>query len=161
MNRLKWLLCAGIVLIAGPAAAEGTRFPPIKDAATVKECSTCHMAYPPQLLPARSWQAILGNLGSHFGEDASVGAQENAAIVAYLTAHAADAKATSGGTRYLKGIAASATPLRITEIPYWRRWHSEVSAARFKSPQVKSAANCEACHKGAAQGVFAEVEQEE
>ena len=147
MNRVNWLIGACLVLLAGPAVAEGTRFPPIKDAATAKECSTCHIAFPPQLLPARSWQAILGNLGNHFGEDASVAAKDNAEIVAYLTAHAADAKATSGGTRYLKGIATTATPLRITEIPYWRRWHSEVSAARFKSPEVKSAANCVACHR--------------
>jgi len=161
MHRLNCLLCTCVILMAGPAAAEGTNFPPIKDATTATECSTCHIAYPPQLLPARSWQAILGNLGNHFGEDASVAAKDNAEIVAYLTAHAADAKATPGGTRYLKGIAATATPLRITETPYWRRWHSEVSAARFKSPEIKSAANCAACHQGAEQGHFAEVEQEE
>jgi hypothetical protein len=151
------LLCLG----AAPTLAEGTHLPPITDKTVLKECSTCHMAFPPQFLPARSWQAIMAGLGSHFGEDASVAAQDNTTIVAYLTAHAADAPKTPGSARYMKGVAKTSTPLQITKMPFWLRWHNEISAARFASPQVKTAANCEACHKGAAKGVFAEVEQEE
>jgi hypothetical protein len=130
------------------------------DAATVKECSACHIVFPSQLLPARSWQAILDGLGNHFGEDASIADQDRQSIIAYLTAHAADGPATKGGARYMKGLGPTATPLRITETPYWSHKHDEISPARFKSPQVKSAANCGACHQGADKGVFIEPEDD-
>jgi len=162
MKRI-WLISAVLALTTAsamaPAMAE--EFPPVKDATVVKECSACHIVFPPQMLPARSWKALLGKLGSHFGEDATVADPDRHAIVDYLTAHAADGSATNGGGKYLRGIAANTTPLRITATPYWLRRHDEVSPARFKSPQVKSAANCAACHKGAAQGFFSEAEEEE
>ena len=155
------LLAFGVALSLGaaPALAQGTKFPPITDKTTLTECSACHLAFPPQLLPARSWQALLGNLGSHFGQSATLAAQDQATVLAYLKAHAGDAPGTPGGATYLKGLQASTTPLRITETPYWKRWHGEVSKARFA--QVKSPANCEACHKGAAKGQFTEAEEEE
>lgn len=162
MKRI-WLIPAALTLTTASAMplAMAEEFPPVKDAAVVQECSACHIVFPPQMLPARSWKALLGNLGSHFGEDATVADPDRQVIVDYLTAHAADGPATNGGGKYLRGIAATTTPLRITATPYWLRRHDEVSPARFKSPQVKSAANCAACHKGAAQGFFSEAEEEE
>lgn len=160
MTALQLLLSMAFCLGALPALAEGTRFPQVDDAATVKECSACHIVFPPQMLPARSWQAILNGLDNHFGEDASIADQDRRSIIAYLTAHGADGPATKGGARYTKGLAADATLLRITETPYWLRKHDEISPARFKSPQVKSAANCGACHQGADKGVFIEPEDD-
>ena len=32
-----------------------------------QECAACHTAYPPGLLPAASWQRLMGGLGKHFG----------------------------------------------------------------------------------------------
>ena len=34
-----------------------------------RECSDCHLAYPPRLLPARSWAKVLAGQRDHFGED--------------------------------------------------------------------------------------------
>ena len=36
------------------------------------ECSTCHVAYPPRLLPRESWRAVMSGLDKHFGSDASL-----------------------------------------------------------------------------------------
>jgi hypothetical protein len=36
------------------------------------ECGSCHLAYPPGLLPAASWQRIMIRLEGHFGDDASL-----------------------------------------------------------------------------------------
>ena len=37
-----------------------------------QECSACHLAYPPGMLPAASWQRLLSGLPRHFGTDASL-----------------------------------------------------------------------------------------
>ncbi len=137
-------LCAG----AGQAAAQAAG-----EAAYVKECAACHMAFPAQLLPARSWTAVMQGLASHFGENAALDAASTTAIAAYLAAHAADAPHMD--RHALRGLAANATPLRITETPAWIREHKgEVSAADFASPKVKTKSNCAACHRDAARGIF-------
>lgn len=157
-NARDTLALLGVMLgmSAGPAFAEGLQFPPITDPKTQQECSACHIAFPPQMLPARSWQALMDNLGQHFGEDASLAEAERKAITDYLRANAADGAGTRNAGFLIKGIAAADTPLRITETPYWKRKHREVSAAAFANPKVKSPANCGACHTGAARGTFAE-----
>jgi len=39
-----------------------------------QECGSCHFAYQPGLLPARSWSTIMQGLDQHFGENAELGA---------------------------------------------------------------------------------------
>jgi Dihaem cytochrome c len=150
------LLC---LAAAGPARAEGgATVPPIDNPVVQKECGACHMVYAPQMLPTRSWQAIMANLGDHFGENAALPASDSATIAAYLVGHAGDAPGTAIGRRFMRGIPADATPLRITDTRFWKRGHSEISAARFGAPNVKSKANCVACHRGAAAGQYGEEE---
>ena len=55
-----------------------------------KECGSCHMVYPPELLPARSWTKIMGSLQDHFGDCAQLDAATQQHIHDYLVAHAAD-----------------------------------------------------------------------
>jgi cytochrome c551/c552 len=150
------LLC---LAAAGPARAEGgPTVPPIDNPVVQKECGACHMAYAPQMLPMRSWQAIMANLGDHFGENATLAASDGTAIAAYLVAHAGDAPGTVNGRRFMRGIPVDATPLRITDTRFWKRGHSEISAASFAAPNVKSKANCVACHSAAAAGQYGEEE---
>ena len=150
------LLC---LAAAGPALAEGgATVPPIDNPVVQKECGACHMAYAPQMLPMRSWQAIMGHLGDHFGENATLPASDGTTILAYLVAHAGDAPGTANGRRFMRGIPADATPLRITDTRVWKRRHNEISAATFGAPNVKSKANCMACHSGAVAGQYGEEE---
>lgn len=109
------------------------------------ECASCHIAYPPPLLPKESWRALMGDLANHFGTDASVDANTAQEIQRYLEANAGRARA-----------GAAKPPLRITETRWFRREHDEVPAAVWKSPAVKSAANCGACHTQAERGDFSE-----
>ena len=44
--------------------------------AYVQECASCHVAYPPGMLPAASWARLMSGLGQHFGTDASFDPQE-------------------------------------------------------------------------------------
>jgi hypothetical protein len=159
MRRIASLIGVIGFLAATAALAEGARIPPVDHAATLKECGACHLAYPPQLLPARSWEKLMGDLAEHFGENASLPETTRADITAYLVGHAADAATTKQGKRFLRGIAADATPLRITETPFWQRAHGEIARSQFTSARVKTAANCVACHRNAAEGAFAEEEE--
>ena len=70
-----------------PAAADVA---PVTNKQYQAECSACHMAYPPGLLPARSWQKLMGGLSNHFGDDASLAEQTRQALTEYLVLNAAD-----------------------------------------------------------------------
>ncbi len=137
---------------AAPSAADiaaATAPPPPNPEQTFNtECGACHLAYPAAFLPARSWQAITGDLSNHFGEDASLDPDTTKIIADYLVANAADS--AFGNPRLLYGIAATDTPLRITETPWWIRRHHEVPASAFLRANIKSKSNCLACHGGGA-----------
>jgi hypothetical protein len=131
------------------------RVPPVTDPLVKKECGSCHMAFSPHFLPRRSWQKIVDTLSDHFGENASLGESQRKAVLDYLLANAADSPAAGReGRRFAQSIASGQTPLRITEIPRWVREHREVRVEKWKSPNVKSKANCLACHEKAEQGIY-------
>jgi len=147
---MRTLGCLLLLICVMPLAAGAAQLLPAPaEKTTAEQCSACHIAYPPQMLPARSWQNLMSDLSHHFGEDASLGEQDRATITTYLTAHAADGSATGReGERFLRGLNRLVTPLRITDTPYWQRRHGEIPKQRFSDPRVKTAANCGACHNG-------------
>jgi hypothetical protein len=150
-------LVLGISVLAFSAAvlAGGNHYyKPVTDPVVSEECGSCHMAFAPSMLPASSWKRMMANLDNHFGDDASVDAQTAARISRYLVANAAD----SGGSQYagklLRGVALDNAPLRITELPKWVSEHREVSAREWRHKEVRSKANCVACHSAAARGYY-------
>ena len=116
------------------------------------ECASCHMAYHPGLLPARSWRKMMGSLDKHFGQDASLEPIPQKEITNFLVKYSAD----QGSDKYVKSVPAASTPLRITETTWFKREHDEIRAAVWKRKKIGSASNCMACHKGAEQGDFSE-----
>ncbi len=109
------------------------------------QCGACHMAYPPTLLPARSWKAIVAGLANHFGEDATLGRKDTATISAYLAENAADGPL--GDSRFLEGVSASMTPARITDMPFWRVIHARLLRPGVGTgPGIRKAAECNRCH---------------
>lgn len=147
---MRLLLSAVLLASTITVALADERVAIIKDELTKKECSACHMAFPVGFLPARSWEALMNDLGKHFGEDASLSPEATASIKAYLMANAANASGKMRG--FARGIAADQTPLRITELPRFQREHGTFSEARMK--KVGSMSNCAGCHQGAEQGNF-------
>jgi hypothetical protein len=133
------------LLLASLAHASGPKAPPATHAGWSRECGSCHVAYPPRLLPAAAWGAIMDGLGDHFGTDASIDDPAAAAIRAFLQANAGRDRETRG-----------APVLRITTTRWFLHEHDKVSQAAWRSPQVASPANCGACHRGAANGRFDE-----
>lgn len=112
-----------------------------------KECSACHMVYPAGLLPASSWQRMMDGLGDHFGENASLDAATTAEITAYLTANAGKSGRRGEST-------GSESPLRISEQPWFRGEHDEITPAYLKRRNIKSFSDCKACHRNAEMGQF-------
>lgn len=124
----------------------------------LEECGACHLAYPPGLLPARSWEKLLSDLSDHFGENAELGADVAQSLTAYLTNNAAD-KVRNRLSKRIARTVGHATPLRITETAFFKREHREVPQRLVKdNPKVQSFSKCQACHTRAAQGSFREDE---
>lgn len=140
-----WLAAFGL---AGAAlAGEGERAPRVPLAPKYQqECSACHVAYPPGLLPAASWRRVMDNLPRHYGADASLDAATAKELSAWLAANA--------GT--YKRVREQPPEDRITRSAWFVRKHDEVPASTWKLPAVKSPANCSACHRQAEQGDFNE-----
>ena len=144
---------SGIVFQRAQAGG-GRYFPPVTDAVVKAECSSCHLAFAPSMLPASSWSRMMGDLKNHFGDDASVDADTTAAITRYLVDHAGDARGQPG--KLLRGLRPGDAPLRITELPKWVREHRKVPDWEWKHKEVRTRANCTACHVDAAKGYYDE-----
>jgi hypothetical protein len=114
------------------------------------------MAYPPGLLPERSWRKMMAELDKHFGQNASLDAAATKAILGYLVENSAERGTSRRSARFLAAIPATATPLRITENAHFTREHREVTPDVWKLPKVGSPANCNACHSDAEDGSFSE-----
>lgn len=133
-----------LLTLVVPASYAGRERFTIDNPTYRSECGSCHVAYPPQLLPAESWRQVMRGLDKHFGSDASVDPAMAREIERWLVANAGRARA---GT---------APVLRISETRWFLREHDEVPAARWKSAAVRSPSNCGACHIGAEHGDFSE-----
>ena len=133
------LLCAGATW-AQPAGLKGA------PAIFTAECTSCHIGYAPALTGEASWRAIMAGLDKHFGVDASIDDRARQTITAWLLAHA------SKDSRYAKPSA----DFRISTSAWFVRQHEEVGSKVWKRASIKSAANCGACHNGAARGDFDE-----
>lgn len=138
-------LLASMVLVAHEAMAGGKLATPPNERWKT-ECGSCHIAYPPQLLPPQSWKRLMSQLDKHFGTDASVDPAAAGEIGAYLERYA-------GSGRRVQAAPAS---LRITQTAWFVHEHDEVPPAAWKRAAVKSAANCGACHTTAEQGDYRE-----
>jgi hypothetical protein len=144
-----WLaFAAALVCLCSAAHAEGDRRRPGVPLlpAYRQECGSCHVAYPPGLLPPASWQRLMNQLPRHFGVDASLDAAAAKELSTWLAANAAT-----------NPRRAAAPPVdRITRSGWFLRQHDEVPAAAWKRAAVGSPAHCSACHAQAEQGDFNE-----
>ena len=124
-------------------------------------CAECHFAYQPGLLPSRSWQKLMlpQSLENHFGDNAEVDEETRKVLRAYLVKNAAEFSDYKRSKKMIRSIAKNDTPLRITQVSYFKRKHDEIPSRMVTgNAKVKSWANCAACHTAADQGSFREHE---
>jgi cytochrome b len=148
------LLAASTTAIAALTALPGRGVPPATlDPVFALQCGACHLAFPPSLAPAVTWDGILADLKHHFGADATLSPEQVAQIRTWLDANAAGHWDTLPS--HLLGVAAADRSLRITDTPGWRRRHRDIAEVVFTAKPIYRRSNCAACHADAATGLFA------
>ncbi len=150
--RLFLVAVMGFLVLSASMRVRNENIDPVNHALTKEECSACHFAFPPSMLPATSWTDMMNTLESHFGEDASLDEDSVASITDYLNSNSADASWI--GNRFSRGQT-NDWPIRITETDHWLREHKNQS---FKTEDFENIyrSDCVACHDNAANGDFRE-----
>jgi cytochrome b len=134
------------------ASARSMAAPLAADPAWKGECSDCHLAYHPSLLPSRSWRRMFEEQHRHFGEDLALEDGTRDALQAFALRHAAEALESPVAWKMATTIAPDAAPLRITETAYWKERHARLDTSTWKAIP---ASDCGACHRDAEAGAFA------
>lgn len=168
-SNIAALLAAALILNSAYAAAEQSfggwlinfnrqkGVKPVTDKIYLEECGSCHFAYQPGLLPARSWEALLDKdaLRKHFGANAELDDSTLKEIHDYAVDNAADKSWYKRSRKIAVATQTGQTPLRITELLYISRKHQEIPEKMIKGNKgVKSLSFCDKCHTQAAQGVY-------
>ena len=118
----------------------------------VEECASCHTLYPPFTLPAKSWKKLMAGLNNHFGDDASLDEATRVEIEKYLVKNSAEHSTKESAVYILQSL--KNYPIAITQTPFWKKRHKDIDKQIFKSKEVKSKANCKACHKDIEKGII-------
>ena len=94
VSTFKWGCLVSIVAMAAAHAdSDGNRVPTLPK--YQQECAACHMAYPVSMLPAGSWQRLMGSLNRHYGTDASLDEASLREISVWLKSNAGTYKRVS------------------------------------------------------------------
>jgi len=162
MRVLRMFVLAAATAAVPVAVADGDRGPdvsPVTNTLYRQECASCHMAYPPGLLPARSWEKLMASLADHFGDNAELAPEDRKAITVFLTGHAADRAREKRARKIAASLRPGDIPLRISETRYIASKHRELPARLVAgNPEVRSLAQCNACHTRAERGSYSESE---
>lgn len=145
--RLDGFMAVTLLSCLGAVQAGSHDFKPVQALTQyAQECASCHVAYPPALLPADSWQRIMTGLPQHYGVDASLDTAQLETIGRWLKGEAG---------RYKK-VQVSPPEDRISRSDWFVREHRRVSSEVWRLPSVQSPSQCTACHTQAVRGRFDE-----
>lgn len=111
----------------------------------VQECGSCHVPYPPRMLPTDSWARLMKGLDRHFGTDASLDPADVQALSTWL---ANEGRRTTGGVPPPED--------RISRTTWFAHEHGHIEPSTWRLPSVRTPSNCQACHSTADQGQFGE-----
>lgn len=131
---------------------------PVDNSLYENECSACHFAYQPGLLPSKSWELVMGNLENHFGSDASLEKEDFEIIYKYIMDNAAQKAMDYKRSRKIATSMAYTTKKvdAITKTPYIIKKHDEIPQKYIIQDEVKGLFNCTACHTTAKKGYYKE-----
>ncbi|MDQ6989902.1 MAG: hypothetical protein Q9M19_08460 [Mariprofundaceae bacterium] len=173
-KKFFWLLIIGSIVFATLAATRSvwldvekdltflrayipkvTMLPQEKNEAYAQACAACHMLYMPSMLPARSWQKMMGELQDHFGDNAELEAAVVSEITAYLQSQAADKVENIYAQPMMALLKDEEMPMRASDTMYFKLLHDVVKPAMVVgNPDVTSFARCDTCHHEAVAGRF-------
>ena len=130
--------------LLSPALADKPLMPANVLPAYKTECASCHMAYPPAMLPKAAWQRIMNGLEKHYGTDASLDAATTRQIGVWLQAQ--------GGI--YKRVEASSPQDRLSTTQWFEKKHQKIEKNVWTRKSINGKAQCQACHQGADIGDF-------
>ncbi len=149
------LAIAAVLGAVSTSANGGDLTPPVEMPVYYRnECGTCHVPYPPNLLPSGGfisgggWRSVLRNLRNHYGDDATLDEPTRDKIERYLVDNAAHSE---------RRFRTLSDPPRLTTTLWFHRNHGRVKS-HFKAPDVGSASNCQSCHPHADQWNYARAD---
>jgi hypothetical protein len=99
------------------------------------------------------------NLDDHFGTDASLEPEDKKKILKYLVDNSAEKFTNYKRSKKInESIPAVETPIAVTKTRYFIQKHRELKPKMIEQKDVKSLANCMACHTKADKGSYSERE---
>ncbi|PLY09672.1 MAG: hypothetical protein C0625_00270 [Arcobacter sp.] len=119
----------------------------------VTECGSCHTLYTPNLLPKKSWRLIMSDLENHFGDDASLEKEDNISILNFLLKNSAEESTKEVSFKILDSIK-NKDIIAISDTVFWKHTHKDIPKTLFSHEQIKSKANCKACHLDIEKGLI-------
>lgn len=119
----------------------------------VKECASCHTLYPPHILPQKSWIALMQNLENHFEDDASLSYKDNKSILDFLIKNSAENSTQEVSVNILDSIK-NKDIIAVTHTTFWKEKHKNIPKEIYNHQQIKSKANCKACHSDIEKGLI-------
>jgi cytochrome b len=117
-----------------------------------EECGSCHFPYPPGLLPASAWRAML-SAEDHFGEALGLAEPTRLMLESHAVRNSADAMKSWLEMRFAR--TQWRPPHRIIDTPFWMDRHRRIDFDhRDKAGALTARHDCLACHGDAASGIF-------
>lgn len=111
------------------------------------------LCIPPNLLPKKSWELLMGDLANHFGDDASLDEADTKNILDFLVKYSAETSTMQSSFNFLNSID-NKDIIAMSQTSYWKRKHKEIPDELFKNENIKSKANCKACHSDIEKGLI-------
>ena len=135
----------------------GTGVTPVDNPLYLQECGGCHFPYQPGLLPARSWNKLMGGL-EPLRRKCGTSGRRHQALTDYLVRNAADHANFKRSRKIMNALPPGETPLRVSETPYFIDKHGQLSRAMVQdNPGVVSISRCRGLSYQCGQGFFQRI----
>lgn len=95
----------------------------------------------------------MNDLENHFGDDASLNEDARINILNFLVQNSAETSTKEFSVKILDSIG-NKDIIAITQTSFWKNEHKKIAKAVFENKEVKSKANCKACHSDIEKGLI-------
>lgn len=95
----------------------------------------------------------MSQLENHFGDDASLDEEDTNIIKKFLIENSAQNSTKEASVKFLNSIK-NEDIIAMTQTVFWKKKHKNISKDIFKHKDVRSKANCKACHTDIEKGLI-------
>lgn len=95
----------------------------------------------------------MSDLENHFGDDASLEPEDEKIILDFLVQYSAEKSTKEASYKILKSIE-NKDIIAISQTSFWKNEHKNIPKEVFLDKDIKSKANCKACHSDVEKGLI-------